>query len=444
MNAWKLRFLIVSFPTVVILTVTLVVGLSGHDPAEPVEGISTSTACPHERIVEDGWQPSAYGGARELYGMYESVWTLIASSYYDIDALNVWASWRHCFDGRLQTRRDLDNALFEMMGSLNDRWTRYVSAEQKAQQDSEEASGVVPLGLYLQARNNGFIDYVERGSAAWEASLRRGDELVSIDGRSLQDMTEDDIRQSLKARVGASVTLIVRWDGVEHEIVLTARDVDEPEVEVRLLEGNILYLRLSTFTEERMISSLWQQVGRIHESSIPSAIVLDLRGNGGGRLDLAVAFSNMVLPQGTIVSYTERNQRLLIHQTLQVVRTDSIFPVDDEARAVLQLLYHAPMVVLVDGSTASAAEMVTAALQENGRATVFGTRTYGKGVGFIESSLGWMLEGEMSVTTLIYTTPAGNSVNGTGLEPDVIVEQSRLENFDAQLDAALEWLRSQS
>ncbi len=261
-----------------------------------------------------------------------------------------------------------------------------------------------------------------QNSPAEKAGLRSGDEVLAVDGQDVTDMLLDEAVSLIRGPAGSQVTLTIKRDEQEpFDVTITRARVDIPVLESKMLEDQILYVKLYEFSDpskDKMEEALKQG---LKEGA--RAVILDLRGNPGGRLDRAIQIASMFIKEGVIVK--ETGKRNLEHQATG----DLIVPED------------VPMVVLVDGGSASASEIVAGALQDYKRAILIGEQTFGKGS---VQTLFDLDDGSMlRVTSAHWYTPKGRQINGKGLRPDLVVSPSLDTNEDLQLDAAIEYLKKQ-
>lgn len=301
-------------------------------------------------------------------------------------------------------RRALERAAVEgMLRALGDRWSSYYGrSEFTSFQDALEGhySGV---GLWLRGTTAGAtgveVGSVSPGSPAERAGVLTGDVLVSVGGADVADADVPTVTALLRGADQSTVRVGVRRGSATTTVTLTRTTFTTPDVAVERLKGNIMRVSVTAFTR-----GVGRDVARALEAepgSEAGGVVLDLRDNPGGLLDEAVAVASVFLDGGPVVSYERRGRKA---ETLEAYAGGDVAT---------------PLVVLVNPSTASAAEVVAAALQDRNRAVVVGTRTYGKGSVQEPSPLsdGSALE----LTVGRYLTPAGRSLDGVGVEPDVVV-----------------------
>lgn len=297
-------------------------------------------------------------------------------------------------------RTTLEQAAVDgMLKSLGDRWASfYPPSEFTGFQRPVGGYNGVGLWLYRAADGRFQVSNVRAGAPAALAGIRSGDELVTVGGRQVTGLGVSDVAALLRGAAGTAVSLGVQRGADLRTVALRRSSLPDDDVQVDQGAGRITRIRVAAFT---------RGVGREVRTAVGKAashdggIVLDLRDNPGGLLDEAVEVASAFLPGGPVVSYDERG---VGRQTL-----DGSGGGDATT----------PLVVLVNGGTASAAEVVTGALQDRDRAVVVGSRTYGKGTVQAPTTLsdGSTLE----ITVGHYLTPSGRSIDGTGIEPDITV-----------------------
>ncbi len=246
------------------------------------------------------------------------------------------------------------------------------------------------------------------GTPADRAGIHPGDRIVKIDGNPTKDMTLMEAVKKLRGPKGTSVTLaILREESPgPFELTLVREVIEVKSVKAKDLGDGIAYVRISAF-QERTGKDLVKAIEQLGHG-VMSAMVLDLRNNPGGLLNQAVQVSDLFLDQGQLIVYTEgrlKNQNLRFS-----AEHGAQFP-------------RIPIVVLVNGGSASASEIVAGALQDWKRAVILGTKTFGKGS--VQTVVPLSDGSGLRLTTAKYFTPQGRSIHGTGLVPDIIVETPR-------------------
>ncbi|HSH92157.1 MAG TPA: S41 family peptidase [Ramlibacter sp.] len=281
--------------------------------------------------------------------------------------------------------------------------SRYIEPRIHATAAEESTGSFGGLGLEVQA-SEGAVRVVAPipGSPAARAGLATGDLIVRVDDHSLKGVSLADAIAKMRGQPGTPVTITVRREGNANEFTVSlTRDTIRRQMLRWNLEGDVLVLRLSEFSGP-VGTSLTQAIAEATAIKQPSAVVLDLRGNPGGLLREAVRVADTFLAEGEIVSL--RGNTPARRRAWQA---------DAE-----EMLAGLPMVVLIDGRSASASELVADALQANGRATVMGQRSYGKGSVQVTFPLGEH-KGALKLTTSLYYGPSGQTVNKVGVVPDI-------------------------
>jgi carboxyl-terminal processing protease len=249
---------------------------------------------------------------------------------------------------------------------------------------------------------------------AARAGIEAGDFITHLDEKPVLGMSLAEAVERMRGRVGSDIVLTIRREGEEPFDVTVTRDVIRIQsVRSRVEGGNIGYLRITTFNEQthsgvqREMAKLRDQIGE----GI-AGLIVDMRNNPGGLLDQAILVSDDFLERGEIVSTRGRDPENV--QRYNAKEGD--------------LAGGLPIVVLINGGSASASEIVAGALQDHRRAIVVGTKSFGKGsVQTIQPLPG---HGAMRLTTAKYYTPSGRSIQQTGIEPDITIRQARLESID--------------
>lgn len=251
-------------------------------------------------------------------------------------------------------------------------------------------------------------------SPALEAGLEPDDVIQTVDGRGVAKMTSDEAIARIKGKQGTEVTLVIARGRKDLSFTITRREIDLPSVRAELEDDGVGYIQLITFANGAG-RDVRNHVERLSDRGA-EGIILDMRDNGGGLFDEAIDVASVFIEDGEIVSYKSRSE------------PDAVYEAEGDA------FENIPLVVLVNGGTASASEIVTGALQDRGRAIVVGTTTYGKGS---VQRLVPLLDGSaVKLTTAAYLTPGG-SIDGVGIKPDVRVDKGP----DIQKQRAVEILR---
>jgi carboxyl-terminal processing protease len=319
----------------------------------------------------------------------------------------------------------INKGLAGAIASLNDPYSHYFSpTEYKVflNQSNPHLSGV-GIDVLPDPRGLRIADVFPNSPAA-RAGLVRGDVIVQVGSTSLANRSADFASRLIKGRAGTRVTLTVLSGKRKHVVPITRADLVVPVASGDLVTYKgvkIGDVRLTSFTDGSG-AEVRRQVKRMIDGGA-HALIVDLRGNGGGLLDEAVNVASVFIPDGTIVSTKGRHQPAQVY----VAKGNAIAP-------------KIPMVVLVDKGTASAAEIVTGALKDRGRAKVVGTHTYGKGV--FQEIQTLSNGGALDITVGEYFTPSGRNLGGggvregAGIPPDVAVVSKPRASGDPALGVA--------
>ncbi len=307
----------------------------------------------------------------------------------------------------------IETAINGMLSSL-DPHSSYMNAESFSDMQVQTRGEFGGLGIEV-TMENGLVKVVSPidDTPAYRAGLKPGDYISHLDGEAIMGLTLNDAVDRMRGKVGTDIVLTIRRLDEDAFDVTITRAVIKIESVRSHLEGDVGYLRITTFSQQADTGVTKAMSKFITEKGDNLAgIILDLRNNPGGLLDQAISVSDAFLEKGEIVSTRSRNA-------------------DDTQRFNARpgdLANGLPMVVLINGGSASASEIVAGALQDHGRAIILGTRSFGKGS--VQTIIPLGKHGAMRLTTARYYTPSGNSIQATGITPGIIVEQSRVETLE--------------
>ena len=364
-------------------------------------------------LAQDGSAADADGGAGhenayQLLALFGDVFQQVKREYVE----------------PVKSRELVENAINGMLTGL-DPHSNYMNA--KAYQDMQvqtegEFGG---LGIEVTAQD-GFIKVVSPidGTPAARAGVKPGDIITALNGKTVLGLSLNDAVDEMRGPANSKITLTIKRQGIDKplELAMQREVIHIQVVKDHVEDKDIGYVRLSQFTEQSdsglrdAITQLKKQSGdKLH------AIVLDLRNNPGGLLDQAVAVADDFISQGELVSTRGRQPR-------DDQRWDAKTP---------DLTDGLPMVVLINGGSASASEIVAGALQDHHRAILVGTRSFGKGS--VQTVIPLPGNGAMRLTTARYYTPSGRSIQGLGITPDVKVqsEATAVEHFGPERESDL-------
>jgi len=308
----------------------------------------------------------------------------------------------------------IEAAINGMLASL-DPHSSYLDPDDFKDMQTQTSGEYGGLGIEVTAQD-GFVKVVSPmdGTPASRAGIKSGDFLTAIDGKSIVGLPLNDAVKQMRGAIGSAINVTVVRESVEPFDVTLTREVIRPEVVKTKAIGDVGYLRITTFNEQtvKALDRGLEQVRKDVRGGL-KGLVLDLRDNPGGLLEASIDVSSRFLNGGEVVS--TRGRRESDQRRYNAVRA-ARFP-------------DVPVVVLVNGGSASAAEIVAGALQDRKRAVIMGVTSFGKGSVQTVLPLG-PGKGAMRLTTSRYYTPAGRSIQGAGIEPDIEVAAVRLSDKD--------------
>ncbi len=320
-----------------------------------------------------------------------------------------------------------DGIIKGYMEGLDDPYSVYYTKDEYAEFMEDTEGEYVGVGVQVSQANETKIITVVKvfdGSPAKEAGIEAQDVITKVDGEDVSDQELDAVVDKIRGVEGTDVTITVyrSSDGKDHDYTMKRKKVENPTVEYKMLSDNIGYISVSSFYEVTAKQFI-DAVGDLNVQGMEGLIV-DLRDNGGGLLDIAVEMLDFMLPEGKIV-YTEDKKGNII---------DAYNSTDEQK-------FTKPLVLIVNGYSASASEIFAGAIKDYGIGTLVGTNTYGKGI--VQRMFPLDDGSAVKVTIAKYFTPKGNDIHKIGIKPDIEVEfdsakykESNGEE-DNQLDAAI-------
>ena len=326
----------------------------------------------------------------------------------------------------------IDGAIGGMVNSLGDPHSIYLAPQLYSQLRAETSGAFGGIGVYMSFKNGGVqIMNVIPGGPGEKAGLLAGDEILAVDGKPVEEISPGEVALKIRGEVGTQVELLVRREGVEDMTFNLTRDnIKVRTVAGKMIDDKIGYIKISNFSEnsgEEFKATLddLEQAGM-------KGFVLDMRENPGGVITSCIEIAREIVPAGTIASVIQRDGDKEVYTS--------------ELAAV-----KFPIIVLLDRNSASAAELLSGALQDTKVALVVGEKSYGKGS--VQTLIPMMHNDGLKLTIAKYYTPNGRSIDGEGISPDVEVKlpapQHQMYNLeldeqsDPQLAKAEELLRQQ-
>lgn len=421
-------------------------------------------------------------------GLYHRAWQEVQDNAYDPSGLKDWAAWEHKYDGRLKTQDDAADAINEMLKSTGDHYAVFLNPKHAAAERDEMSGQFAGIGVKIAPKvddkgepvmgldpkagplmavdkdGNPLIEVMEDGPAA-HAGLKDGDAVISINGQPVKDITMDGFVKIARGDAGSTLAMVILRDGKQQNITVVRGEVKTKAVSHKLLTAangtRVGYIRLESFIQDDSADELRDAIAALGPVD---RIILDLRFNPGGNVAVCLQVMSVFIEKGTLVSIRQRDSGAGWTKTTYVASGNGITetsvadPADGSTSTTHLLERMEPvggkqkLVVLVNGSSASAAEMFTGAMKDHKRATIIGERTFGKGIG--QSIIPMPGRTSLHITSLRYFTPngtwlgdGGNGNEKYGVDPDIVVKLDEKPGIklgdpgkDNQLDTALQFI----
>lgn len=370
-------------------------------------------------VVGAGHLPQSQAFLRESpKELVDEVWQIIDREYVDGTFNQVdWQAVRTEYLNRsYDNQEQAYEGIREMLKKLEDPYTRFMDPEEFKNMQVETSGELTGVGIQLaqdeETKKLMVISPIE-DTPAFKAGILAKDVIVKIDGKSTEGMDVNDAVQLIRGKEGTKVTLTIQRGNEERDYPLTRARIEIHPVRYSYRDnptGGIGYIRLNQFSANA--SQEMRDAIEDLEKKAVKGYILDLRSNPGGLLHSSIEIAKMWLPGGTIVSTVNRQGET------------------DREAANNRPLTNQPMVVLVDNGSASASEILSGALQDNKRAVLVGTQTFGKGL--VQSVRGLGDGSGIAVTIAKYLTPSGRDINKAGIEPDVVLELTEAQRKELQ------------
>lgn len=351
----------------------------------------------------------------------DEVWQIVNSEFVDrgFNQTDWKVKRQELLKGQYSDRQAAYNAIRESLKTLGDPYTRFLEPgeyEELTSQTSGELSGIgIRLGIDEKTSKLTVIEPIPNSPAS-KAGLAAGDRIISIDGKPTDQMSLEEASAQIKGEIGTEVRLeIARKTEQSFEVAIAREQIELPAVSYTLNQernSKVGYIKLDEFSSHA--AEQMEQAIEDLSNKQASGFILDLRGNPGGLLFSSVEIARMWMGKGAIVSTIDRKGG------------------NEKFSANGKALTDLPLVVLVDGYSASASEILAGALKENQRAKVVGSRTYGKGT---VQSVHSLSDGSgLAVTIARYYPPSGMDINQKGIDPDIQVNLSREQQTNLSIN----------
>ena len=316
----------------------------------------------------------------------------------------------------------IDGAISGMVKTLDDPHSIYLDPKMYELMRSHTEGSFGGVGIVMGFKDNKItVISVMEGTPSEAAGIKTGDEIIAVDGVPTSEIEPEEVVLHIRGEIGTDVTLKIHRAGEEDRDYVVRRAT----IQVHTVAGQMLpdtdgigYIRIASFSEHT--ADEFKDAYRALEKDGVKGMIIDLRENPGGLVTSCVAIANMVVPKGPVVSVVQKDGR----------REEYKSDLSEEKY---------PLVVLIDGNSASASEILAGALQDTGAATIVGETSYGKGS--VQVILPLYDDDALKLTIAKYYTPSGRSIDGTGIEPDVRVEPQADGAQDVQLLKAIDVMK---
>jgi len=328
-------------------------------------------------------------------------------------ALHNFTKVLHYIEENYVTQVDEDKLIqgaVQGMVSTLDPHSVYMTPELNRELKVDNSGRFDGVGIEVAVRNNSLVVVAPiKDSPADKAGIKTGDRVMRIDGVSTKNMNLGEAVMKMRGKRGSRVTFAIYREGLPKtfNVSLTRQIINVPSVKSEMFEDGIAFASISSF-QQGTLRSLEKSLRELAKKGEIRGLILDLRRNPGGLLEQAVEISDMFLKQGVIVS-TENKGKEVDRREASTQGTEPDYPI----------------AILVDGGSASASEIVAGALKDNGRATVIGTKTFGKGS--VQTVIDLDDGAGLKITVAYYRTPSGRIIQDQGIVPDIIVEAKPAE-----------------
>lgn len=326
------------------------------------------------------------------------------------------------FDGEVDKTALIEGAKKGLVEAAGDKYTVYMTADEAKEYESSVLHGEVGGGIGAElGLRDGYVRVLRTlpDNPARKAGMLAGDIFYKINGEDVYSLSAEEVAQKLRGEPGSKLTVTIVRDGEEKTFDLTREEINNVSADVEY-KGDTAIVKITRFDTDT--GAIVENFAREFDKKGIKKVILDLRGNGGGYVSAAKDLLSLWIDGDPVLI-----------QKSKFLSSDTTYASHGKA-----ILKNYKTIVLVNGGTASASEIVTGALQDYDLATVIGEQTYGKGV--VQSLLNLNTGAQLKVTTAHWYTPKSNTINGTGITPNIVVERTYDDintNRDPQLDKAL-------
>ncbi|HEY9684644.1 MAG TPA: S41 family peptidase [Oculatellaceae cyanobacterium] len=337
--------------------------------------------------------------------LYAKAWKTIHDSYYDQKFNGQdWNRWEHRYDGKLKTSDDSHKAIESMLASLADPYTRFLDRDAFDEEKSQIEAHLFGVGMQLGMNKEHKVVVIApiEGTPAFQAGIQPGDEITEVDAKPVKGQSLDQVVKQIRGPINTKVGITFMRKTEKKKVSLSRAEIPIRAVaSCELLPDNIGYIRLDSFISQKANTEMKQSLKKLSNAD---GIIIDLRNNPGGLLSNAIDIAGMFLNKDeTIVSTIDADGYK-----------------NSQKNTNSQPITHQPMVVLINGGSASASEILSGALRDNTRAKLVGQKSFGKG---LVQAINRLEDGSgINVTIARYLTPNDTDIHKVGIVPDYKVE----------------------
>lgn len=350
--------------------------------------------------------------------LFDKSWKIIKSNFYDSQLNDQhWDRWKKHYQGKIKTDEDANIAINTMLESLDDPYSKYLNKKNYAEQNSSIDSKITGIGVNITSvGGQTYVVNAIEDTPAYAAGLKQGDIIIKVNGKSISGMKTSEVADIVRGPEGTYVDLtILRKKNTFN------KHIQRQEIQIKTVKSsvdkNIGYIQIISFIGSTTTAEFLEA---LEKTDTTKGLIIDLRGNTGGLLPNAVFIANLFINKGNLVSIVGRNgyKRNIYAQETEYTNEK-------------------PMLVLIDGGSASASEILSGALKDYHRAKLIGTKTFGKGM--VQKIIPMPNETGLNLTIAKYLTPSGHDINKKGINPDIEVKLSQkdvMTKNDVQLAKA--------
>ena len=331
--------------------------------------------------------------------LFNKTWKIISQEYYE-PSLNHqnWLRWKERYQGKIKTDDDARVAIDTMIASLNEPYTRFMPKKDFDDLTTSITSKIYGIGVNIYS-NSGKIEIfnVMPATPADFAQLKQGDIITAVNGKDISGMNVSEVAALVRGPENSVVELTILRDGKKITKTIKRKEIKIKTVKSSVVDNHIGYIQILSFMSGTTPNEFLEA---LENTKNTDSLILDLRGNTGGLLDNAVFIADMFINEGTIVDIRYRNG-----YKKSIKAQDEHFPMKK------------PVVVLVNGASASASEILSGALKDYHKATLVGTKTFGKGL--VQKVVPLPNQTGVNITIARYLTPNGTDINKLGIKPTI-------------------------